>query len=306
MNLLLTVMVISVVLDRLLGEPPVKLHPTAWMGCVIDALQKRSKDSYLHGLQLFSAVAFPSSLIAFAIVSTASVENILGILLASAVLKHQFAWRSLGEHARSVVQGLSNGLETARKEVSRLVGRETSNLDGEHIISATVESIGESSVDGVIAPLFYYVTVGGAFGIAPGIAAATFYRAVNTLDSMVGYKKEGYYRLGFVSAKADDILNYIPSRLTSILLVISSAILREDSKGAMRVLWRDRRNTASPNSGYSMAAVAGALGVQLEKIGAHRLGDQKEKLVTSHITKALRLVDSAVLLFLMLSFAIFS
>ncbi len=306
MNTLLQVMIISVALDRLLGEPSVRFHTTAWMGRLISALEKRSEDSYFHGALLFAAVALPSALIAFAIVDFAGVESIAAILLASIILKLQFAWRSLGEHAHSVVRSLENDIDEARKSLSRVVGRDTTNLDGEQVISATVESVGESSVDGIISPLFYYVAIGGFFGVAYGVAAAAFYRAVNTLDSMVGYKKEGYYRLGFVSARADDVLNYIPARLASILIVISSALLREDALGAMRILWRDRSKTASPNSGYSMAAVAGALGVRLEKVDFHRLGDQKEKLVTWHVTRALRLVDLTVLVFLALSFMMFS
>ncbi|MFQ5815606.1 MAG: cobalamin biosynthesis protein [Candidatus Hydrothermarchaeaceae archaeon] len=305
MNVLIQIMIASLVIDRFFGEPPMRFHPTAWVGRLIASLEERLGDSITHGALIFLAVTIPAAFIAFVIMDLVGVEGVGGVLLASLFLKLQFAWRSTREHADSVVRGLSQDLEAARRAVSRMVGRKTGDLDGEHVISATVESVGESSVDGIIAPLFYYLVFGAIFGAAHGIGAAVFYRAVNTLDSMIGYKKEGYNRLGFVSAKADDMLNYIPARITSILMVVSSGVLREDTIGAIRVLWRDRRKTASPNSGHSMSALAGALGIQLEKIGFHRLGDSGEKLTPGHISRAVRLVDFTVLSFLVISLVMF-
>lgn len=304
MSALIEITVVSVVIDRLFGEPPTRFHPTAWIGRLVAAFDRQLGDSIKNGVAIFLAVAPVYALLAFAIIEIIGVETPWGLLLASFILKLQFAWRSLGEHADLVAQHLSKDLVAARAAVSQMVGRETSDLDGEHVISAAVESIGESSVDGIIAPLFYYMVFGAAFGAAPGVGAAAFYRAANTLDSMIGYRKEGYEKLGFVSAKVDDVLNYLPARITSVLIVLSSAVLREDARGALRVLLRDRGKTVSPNSGHSMSALAGALGVRLEKLGFHRLGDAREELNPRHINRAMRVVDFTAFSFLALSLVI--
>ncbi len=304
MTVLILALAAAVLMDRLLGEPPSKFHPTAWMGRIIAELVEILGNSIIHGALIFLAITVPTTAITFLVLDKVGVDNVLGVILAFVILKFQFSWRALGEHADSVVQGLSKDIKVARTAVSRMVGRESGELDEEHVVSATVESIGESSVDGIIAPLFYFVVFGVILGAAYGVAAAVFYRAVNTLDSMIGYKMSGYHWLGFFSAKVDDLLNLIPARLASALLIVSAALIGEDARGAIAVYWRDKGNTDSPNSGHPMSALAGALGVQLEKVGFHRLGDPKERLTQVHIGRAVRLVDVSVLSFLALSLVI--
>jgi len=298
MNALLVILTGAVVIDRILGEPPTRFHPTAWMGRIIGGVVEILKNSLVDGGFIFLIATVPTTYLAFIILGKVGTETIGGIVLASIILKLQFSWKALGEHAESVGHGLSEDIKVARKAVSRLVGRDADRLDEEHIISATVESIGESSVDGIIAPLFYYLIFGVVFGTAYGIGAAVFYRAVNTLDSMIGYKKSGYHWLGFFSAKIDDVLNFIPARIASALLILTAVAAKEDARGAFSTYWRDRGNTESPNSGHSMSAMAGALGVQLEKIGFHKLGDPKMRLKKEDIGRAVRLVDASVLSFL--------
>jgi adenosylcobinamide-phosphate synthase len=146
-------------------------------------------------------------------------------------------------------------LPLARKEVGFLVGRNTDHLDEKEICRALIETVSENTSDGIIAPLFYLL-IGG-----PPLAMA--YKALNTLDSMVGYRNERYRYLGWASARGDDVANLIPSRLTALLFVLSSIILRKNWRGAWRTTWKDGRKNPSPNSGYPEAAMAGALGVQL-------------------------------------------
>ena len=166
------------------------------------------------------------------------------------------AARSLKSESMKVYEALKNGsLEEARKAVSMIVGRDTQNLTEEGVAKAAVETVAENSSDGVVAPLIFLSLGGPVLGF--------FYKAVNTLDSMVGYKNDRYLYFGRFSAKLDDVLNFIPSRLSGLLLVAASPLAGLDGKGAWRIFRRDRKNHASPNSAQTEAAAAGALGVQL-------------------------------------------
>ena len=164
--------------------------------------------------------------------------------------------RSLGKAAQKVRNCLKEGNEDeARKKLSLIVGRDTMKLNRSEIIRATIETVAENNSDGIIAPLFYLILGGPALGMA--------YKAVNTLDSMVGYKNERYLAFGWASAKLDDIVNYIPARITGILLIIAAVFLRKDWKRAYCTVKKDAKKHMSPNSGYPESAVAGALRVQL-------------------------------------------
>jgi adenosylcobinamide-phosphate synthase len=159
-------------------------------------------------------------------------------------------------------------------------------------LSATIECIGESTVDGIIGPLFFYSLLGPAGSFA--------YRTVNTLDSMVGYTIEYYKNIGWMSASLDTILNYVPARITSCLMIVSSLIAGADWKESIKVLIRDHKNTVSPNAGYPMATIAGALRVKLEKIGQYSLGDDREALSVEKCWLALSIMKLTTLLFVTL------
>lgn len=251
-------------LDLLLGDPRWFPHPVVLIGRLI---------SFLEGLfRRFAlgrtAELFVGTLLA-ALVPTIAFSAVWGIVWFAGGINIWFGWfaavflgyttiaaSSLYGESRKVAELVSSGdLEGARKALSYLVGRDTQDLDEKEIIRALVETVAENTSDGVIAPLFY-LAIGG-----PPLAMA--YKAINTLDSMVGYKNERYFYLGRASARLDDIVNYIPARLTALLIVLAAFILRKDWKGSWAIMQRDSRNHPSPNSGYPEAAVAGAIGRRL-------------------------------------------
>lgn len=181
--------------------------------------------------------------------------------------------------------------------MSYLVSRNTSKLSESEIVSATIETLTENITDSVIAPLFYAFI----FGV-PGAVA---YRVINTLDAMVGYKTPENIKIGWFPAKLDDIANYIPARITGILVVFAAAILRLNWKNAYKIMMRDARKPDSPNSGYSMAAAAGALGIKLQKIDYYEIGDDLNPLTPYMIMEAILLSKVTILLFILIAFIIF-
>jgi len=180
-----------------------------------------------------------------------------------------------------------DNLELARERVSRIVGRDTRDLDEEEIVRATIETISESTVDGIISPLFYAVLGGAPLAMA--------YKAVNTLDSMVGYKSEKYLQFGWFSAKLDDMVNYIPARISIVLIPIASLIVRQRGLMALKIIFRDGKKSPSPNAGIPEAGFAGALGIQLGGINFYQgvkeyrpiLGEKLKKKSPKDILKAI-------------------
>jgi adenosylcobinamide-phosphate synthase len=171
------------------------------------------------------------------------------------------AAKSLSDEVYKVYKALKDGsLKTARKNLSYIVSRETANLSEKDIIKASIETTAENTVDGVISPLFY-AFLGSIFGLGAPLVYA--FKAISTLDSMVGYKNLKYKDFGYFSAKMDDVANYIPARITGILIVLASIICKLDYKNSFKILIRDKRNSESPNAGYPEAAFAGALNVSL-------------------------------------------
>lgn len=176
-------------------------------------------------------------------------------------------------------------LAQARFEMRSLVSRDTSRLNEDLIVAAIVESIAENTTDSFVSPLFFFFLLG-----LPGVVA---YRLVNTFDSMVGYRGK-YEYLGKTAARLDDVLNFIPARLTALLFVLNARFYDGDTAHAWRIMWRDHKRTASPNAGWTMAAMAGALHVRLEKSGHYSLGDDEHLLLPSlvpHTVKAMYLVS---------------
>ena len=300
MHELFFVLALAVLIDRAFGEPPDRLHSTAWIGRLSDLVRGYLNNSVLHGAFLFWAVTLISSGTALFLMLLFR-GHFLAILLGGLILKMQFSWRGLSDHALPIVRVLEQDIEKARDMLSYIVGRDTRGLDKEGILSGTVESVAEGTNDGITAPLFYYLLFGSVLGFQAGVSAAVFFRATNTLDSVVGYKKEGVNIIGFLSARADDVLNFLPARVTALLMMLSSFILRENFKNAVRILRRDRKNTKSPNSGQTMAAMAGALGVRLEKPGHHVLGDPLRELQSRDVKRAVRISNLTTVLFLFAS-----
>ena len=253
------------VLDSLLGDPAWLPHPVVLMGKAIAGLEgflrPRLPQTPRGELVGGALVAFCLPVGTFALTwaacrGAAALHPLLGLGLQMFWCGQALAARGLAQESRRVYRELAAGdLPGARKAVSRIVGRDTQALTAEGVTKAAVETVAENASDGVIAPLLYML-VGGA-------PLALTYKAINTMDSMLGYKNDRYLYFGRVPAKLDDVANYLPSRLAGLLWCPAAALTGNDPKGAWRIWRRDRRNHASPNSAQTESACAGALGVQL-------------------------------------------
>ena len=253
------------VLDTLFGDPPWLPHPVVLMGKAISALEKRLRTRLPQtpqGELLGGAVvAFTLPVGTFLLTSlvclgAAKLSPWLGLAVQMFWCGQALAAKGLAQESTNVYRALIKpDLPAARKAVSRIVGRDTQNLTLEGVTKATVETVAENASDGVIAPLLYML-LGGA-------PLALTYKAINTMDSMLGYKNEKYLYFGRAAAKLDDAANYLPSRLAGLLWCAAAALTGNSPKGAWRIWRRDRRNHASPNSAQTESACAGALGVQL-------------------------------------------
>ncbi len=253
------------VLDTLFGDPPWLPHPVVLMGKAISALEKRLRTRLPQtpqGELLGGAVvAFTLPVGTFLLTSlvclgAAKLSPWLGLAVQMFWCGQALAAKGLAQESTNVYRALIKpDLPAARKAVSRIVGRDTQNLTLEGVTKAAVETVAENASDGVIAPLLYML-LGGA-------PLALTYKAINTMDSMLGYKNEKYLYFGRAAAKLDDAANYLPSRLAGLLWCAAAALTGNSPKGAWRIWRRDRRNHASPNSAQTESACAGALGVQL-------------------------------------------
>ena len=253
------------VLDALFGDPAWLPHPVVYMGKAISKLEKflrpRLPKTPQGELLGGAIVAFCLPVGTFLLTGlvcwgSARLHPLLGLAVQKFWCGQALAARGLVQESTNVYKELKKpDLPGARKAVSRIVGRDTAELTAEGVTKAAVETVAENASDGVIAPLLYML-IGGA-------PLALTYKAINTMDSMLGYKNEKYLYFGRVPAKLDAVANYIPSRLAALLWVAAAAFTRNDAKGAWKIWRRDRRNHASPNSAQTESACAGALGVQL-------------------------------------------
>lgn len=266
----LALLLLAVAWDLVLGEPPPALHPVVWMGKAMSLLETWAPEdragAVVYGavVTLLVTVVFGGG--AFVVLSLLRSVSLVGYVLVGAyLLKSSFSLRELYRAGDRMRKSLSQGtLVSAREEVRALVSRDAGFLDEPHLVSATVESLSENITDSLVAPLLFFLVLG-----VPGAMA---YRAVNTLDAMIGYRGR-YEYLGKVAARLDDLLNYIPARMAALAVVAGAFAARQDGRAAWRIMRRDGGRTESPNAGWTMAAAAGALGLQLEKIGHYRLGD---------------------------------
>lgn len=262
MTIILIILVF--VLDLLIGDPYHWPHPVKVIGNYINLFQKdfvkptdSSKKKYvLGGFLWLSTVIFAYLATWILIVLAFKVNVYLGMAVFVYLAYTTLATKSLAKEGKKIIKTLEDGtLEEARYQVSMIVGRDTSELTREEIAKATVETIAENTSDGVIAPMIF-LFIGG-----PPLAMA--YKAVNTLDSMVGYLTPKYKEIGYVSAKMDDLWNLIPARISFLLIGMSSVLLNMNPKNTFMIGFRDRKNHKSPNGGYLEAPAAGALGIQL-------------------------------------------
>ncbi len=281
-------------IDYLLGDPPNRYHPVAWLGWLIGFFVPRLKG----GAEKINGAAFAIFIVAamgllvhlLAYVSMYLAGAVALAIVSIIVLKISVAVRGMERHAKTITSCLEAGdMAGAQRNLSMIVRRNTDDLDEQHILSATIECVSESTVDGITGPIFYYSLLG------PGGAFA--YRTINTLDSMVGYKDDYYKNIGWMSARLDTISNYIPARITAFLMVVSAKMLGADWKSSLQMLHRDHDKTFSPNAGYPMATMAGALRVRLEKIGHYALGDGQELATLEKCKTAISIMKLTMLLF---------
>jgi len=291
---LLAALAAGVGADWLFGDPQNKYHPVAWLGRLIGYCAPRLKGraektkGAAFAVLLVAAVALAVHFIIFAGMYLA---GIVALAVASAIiLKITIAVRGMEKHARAIMSCLEAGdFAGARQNLSMIVRRRTDDLDEQHVLSATIECVSESTVDGITAPIFYYSLFGPAGAFA--------YRAINTLDSMVGYKDDYFKEIGWMSARLDTLANYVPARITAFLMVVSARMLGADWKNSLSMLQRDHAKTFSPNAGYPMATMAGALRVRLEKIGHYSLGDSQEPASLEKCRAAISIMKLTTLLF---------
>ena len=254
---------IAYVLDLIFGDPQNIIHPVQIIGKMIDIGEKSllgkkyksdRKYKFFAGMILNITVISLTYGITYLIRRTS--ENSIIFTVAEIYLMYTvFSINSLAREGNRVYNILKEGnIERARKDLSYLVSRDTETMDEKMIIRSTMETISENTVDGIVAPMLYM--------FLGGLPLSMTYKAINTFDSMVGYKNEKYMDFGKFSAKLDDVANFIPARITGILIVIASIILGYDYKNSLKIFIRDRKNHSSPNSGHAEAGVAGALGVQ--------------------------------------------
>lgn len=296
---LLIIIIIAIIIDVILGEPPEKIHPVVWMGKLIDFFTSyligyRSK---ISGIILTIIIVTIFTLATYVLLHLLVFNYLIYILVSSVVLWVTFAIKVLLSSAESMKNDIDDNIQRARQSMSYLVSRNTAELTEEDLVSATIETLTENITDSVIAPLFYAFI----FGV-PGAVA---YRAVNTLDAMVGYKTPEKIMIGWFPAKLDDILNFIPARIAGILVVIAAAFLMLDWKNAYKIMRRDARNPDSPNSGFSMAAAAGALDIKLKKRGYYEIGDGSSPLTPDKITEAVSLAKMTILVFILFASIVF-
>ncbi|MBI1987793.1 MAG: cobalamin biosynthesis protein CobD [Nitrospinae bacterium] len=297
---------LAYLLDLLLGDPRWLPHPVRGIGWAIRQLEALLRASRLNerlaGVLLTVTVVGGAYVLTWGLLRWAEVVHpALGFALSTLLIYTSLAAKSLCQESMRVARLLENGaLEEGRRQVGGLVGRDTQALDEREVTRATIETVAENLVDGVISPLFYAFLGGAPLALA--------YKAVNTLDSMVGYKNPRYLRLGWASARLDDLANYLPARLAAGLLPLAALLCRQDMRGCWAAIRRDGRKNPSPNSGLSEAGVAGALGIQLGGVNYYGgapspkplIGPRRKPLEVGDIGKANRLMLATSLLGLLL------
>ena len=263
---------IAILLDLIFGDPPSRFHPTAWMGSLIAFFIRfrprcSARLEFLYGgaLTIMGLAATGGAGLALNW-AFSHLPLPVNWLLSACVLKTTFSMRGLDQAVGEVQTALEReDLPEARRLLAwHLVSRDTSQLDSGQVAAAAVESLAENISDSLVAPLLFYV-IGG-------LPLALAYRFANTADAMLGYRDPAHEWLGKIPARLDDVLNFIPARLTGILLVFAAAVSGNSGRNAWKIMWRDAQLTTSPNAGVPMSAMAGAISIELEKVGYYRLG----------------------------------
>ncbi len=292
----LEIILLALLIDLVIREPPgTNWNPVVWIGSFINKAWRKFKHKNpqvekINGVLFALAVVFICAGSVYVLLSLVEFNAVLYILISALTLKYCMAFSAFFDTVKPVKESLLAGdLPAAREHVWHLVTRDTSKLDEKQVVSATVESIGENICDNLIAPLFYFAL----FGV-PGAVAC---RVINLLDGIVGYKTLEKRHFGWFSARFDDVVQFVPARITGALFVVSAFILRKNAANSLKVMLRDHPKDDGINSGWSIAAMAGALNVQLEKPGVYKMGDPDDKLDVKKMDDALLFIPSTLLVF---------
>ena len=301
------VLVLAILIDLLFGDPapwkPLKpyhkLHPTIWMGKLANALVPFMKNpnpriEKVNGvfLALIVIITFTVPLYFGLELIYIFLGSVFYFIVAAIILKTTICIKLETDGAKAVAKALEAGDLEEAKKYHHFSRRDPTNLTGPQIASAVIESMVENLTDFKHSPIIYY----SLFGVSGAVA----FRAINTLDGVVGFKDKEHINIGWFSANLDTVVNYIPARLTTMLMIISAAIIGEDYKNGWKIAQRDRRKIPSRNHGWQMAAIAGALHVQLEKPGHYVVGDAVEELNASKILSSLKIRDISIILSILL------
>lgn len=299
-------LILALILDLTYGELPTKIHPVVIIGSFISFFKKifikiRNK---ISGLFLVIGTITVCCVILYVVYMISSVNMVLFTIIFTILLSSTFSVKMLLETAEDVEKALNESIDKARQLVSYLVSRKTDELTESFIVSATIESLTENITDSYVAPVFYYF-VFGLIVMFFDLNNALFYlllvpmiyRISNTMDAMLGYQTDELKYIGYVPAKIDDVLNYIPARISGLFVVLSAYLLKLDGKNAYNIMRRDARKCPSPNSGYTMASTAGALNIQLIKKDTYILGDDNKDIIADDISNAVKLSKLTILLF---------
>jgi adenosylcobinamide-phosphate synthase len=307
------ILIVAVIIDLIIGDPNFYPHPVIIIGKIINYLEKNfrklvttKRGERIAGLILVILIISLTYITSKAIIYYSyRVNYYLGLMVNIWLLSTTIAIKGLVQAGFAVYQGLLAGnLELARKQLGWIVGRDTNNLAEGEVVRGTIETLAENTSDGIIAPIFY--------GMLGGFPLAMTYKAVNTLDSMLGYKNQRYRYFGWAAARLDDLANWIPARITACLYILIALIKGKDWKNAIRIILRDARKHPSPNAGYPEAAIAGSLNIRLGGVNYYQgeesfrayLGDARKEFDQEQIQETISLMYWNVGMFLVIYYLI--
>ena len=307
--------VLSLAIDVIFGELPGSIHPVVIMGSIISFFKSKFIDirNRMSGVLTVLCAGLVLSVILFIIYFIFKINIILLFIVFTILLSSTYSVNMLLQTAVDVKNDLNDDIDKARRSVSYLVSRDTDELTESFIVSAVIESLTENITDSYVAPIFYFFIFALIILVYPInyhlyflLLVPMLYRLSNTMDAMLGYKSDELIHIGFFPAKIDDILNYIPSRIAGLFVVLSAFLLKLDAANSFKVMMRDARKCPSPNSGYTMASTAGALNIQLIKKDTYILGDSNKEIVADDISKAVNLSKLSIVLFTIAVIALFT
>ena len=297
------IVLLALIIDAVIGDPPNSIHPLRWMGNILGWLdghisRKNPRATKIKGFLSYVLIALLFLLTSFLILASVRfflhdpLDEIIWIIMTAFLFKLNFAVFSFRKHCKPIQKDLNNGdTDAAAAKTQMIVSRKTAGMDAEHISSSCVESTAENFADSVCSPGLYF----GIFGLF----GAIMFRCANMMDAMWGYLNDKYRDLGYFPAKFDDVLGYITSRISIVFVAMAASLMRMDRHSAIRTAFAEHGKTPSPNSGWPMTAVAGAMGIRMEKNGEYVMGEGPMP-TADDIGRAYRLVEMSSILFILI------